>query len=253
MVWDALESGLPPGGRVPPEGESHLWVARTGEHTMRRRELLDAADLADVGDASTSRVESDARTAVASRAVQRLVAAHYRGVDPRRVVIRRTCVHCGSRTHGRPYLVDGGELDFSVSHSGDWIVIAVVGVGRVGVDLEFHRLPDRIDDLSSAILSPAEAAEYRSLPGSDRSTWMYRTWVRKEAVIKLTGHGIDLDTMSRVDVREALADFSGSSDSPGLPREGPVRLRDLPAPRDYRAALASTREVHAVRVFQVRG
>ena len=76
---------------------------------------------------------------------------------------------------------------------------------------------------------------------------MYRAWVRKEAVVKLTGHGLGLEP-NCVDVRNSVAVVTGV---PGWLPDEPIKLLDLPATFGYCAALASTRTIHRVLPHQV--
>lgn len=91
----------------------------------------------------------------------------------------------------RPYLP--GYPDFNLSHSGEWIVLAVAESGRIGIDIEELR-PVRIGDFRS-VLHPDEQERLRSLP--DPSELFFSIWTKKEAVIKAEGKGLynALDTV----------------------------------------------------------
>jgi 4'-phosphopantetheinyl transferase len=90
----------------------------------------------------------------------------------------RECRLCGNPAHGKPRLVDGGP-SFSISHAGDRVILAVSDAGEVGVDVEVIR---SIDELAGLVLHPSEA------PVVDEA--LMRIWVRKESVIKASGHGL---------------------------------------------------------------
>jgi 4'-phosphopantetheinyl transferase len=237
VAWSSdLREPLEPGS-PPAAGECHVWVVPI-VHGDRWSGLLDAAERVR---AAEHRVGAPRLTFVASRSVQRLVAAHYLKRDPRAVTIRRGCEHCGDPGHGRPTLTDGGSLDYSVSHSGGWLVMAVVGAGRVGVDLEEVRDLGEVDDLAALTFAAGEYARYRALAGADRSVAFYRGWTRKEAVAKLAGRGLSLE-LSHIAVDGPAITM------PDWWRGGPVHVRDLPAPSGYAAALASTVELDGVRL-----
>ena len=227
-TWGPLT--LPSPGVAPATGVCHLWLARTAG-AARYQGLLGADEVAA---ARRFRVESARDAFVASRAAQRLVLGRYLGRRPESVVITRDCRHCGG-DHGRPY-VAGAPVDFSVSHSAGWLILAVVGDGLVGVDLERVTGTRAVDDLADRVLGPAEQERFMVVPRQDRAAWFIWAWARKEAALKLTGHGI-VGPLSSLDVVGSTA--VASQQPAGWPIE-PIHLRDVPAGPDLRAALATT-------------
>lgn len=143
---------------------------------------------------------------------------------------------------GRPYL-PGSALDFSVSHTSGWLLIAVVSSGKVGVDIEVITAQRSSDDLARQVLSPAEQERYLLVPRAARAQAFIRAWTRKEAALKLTGHGITAP-LRALDVTGPCAVLSPPL--PGWPAE-PIHLHDLPASGDLLAAVASTRPVSRIR------
>lgn len=106
---------------------------------------------------------------------------------------------------GKPLLLNGpdlagvqGRLDFSISHSGEAVAVAVSTEGRVGVDIErFQKLnPDSI----SVAFSQNELETLRNLPEKDRENACLAAWSAKEAVAKLLGcpSGLDTDSLIRI-------------------------------------------------------
>ena len=115
----------------------------------------------------------------------RRVLGELTDTDPRALTFERRCQHCEDRRHGKPRLVSqardaGRGLDFSISHAADRVVLAVTDTGLVGVDVEAGT--NTVDELAGMILHPDEPIA----SGAD----LLRVWVRKEAVLKATGHGI---------------------------------------------------------------
>ena len=94
--------------------------------------------------------------------------------------------------NGKPY-VEGGDVFFSVSHSGKLAAIAVDSE-RVGLDAE--KLPERdFVKIANRYFLPNELS---SVTGAREFA---RIWTRKEAYLKLTGEGLSgdlraVDTMS---------------------------------------------------------
>ncbi|MDB5411465.1 MAG: 4-phosphopantetheinyl transferase [Rhodospirillales bacterium] len=112
---------------------------------------------------------------------------------------------------GKPALVDGA-LEFNLSHSGAFVVIAVSEFGPIGIDVEEIRpMPDR-DAIAQRYFHPGEVADLRSLTEPEATLAFFRCWTRKEAVSKALGLGLGL----------ALDDYCVSC----LPWEG-ARLREM--------------------------
>ena len=187
------------------------------------------------------RVEHAHRTFPASRSAQRRILAGYLGIAPSAVQIVRTCQMCGG-DHGRPRIAGAG-FDYSVSHTPDWVVLAVVGEGLVGVDVESPRRA--LQNLAPHLLTPAERARFDTAPTERRPDLMIRAWTRKEAASKVTGHG--LAAFTKLDVSGPIVAVG-----PGLrlPMDSDIHLREIEAPGGHVAAVATTPRL--VRVVACR-
>lgn len=95
--------------------------------------------------------------------------------------VRRRCDRCGSLEHGRPVVLPDGPY-VSITHTAGLVAVAVTGLGPVGVDVE------RVRDLDVASVAARVIGDLDG-PVSD-ATGFLRAWVRKEAVVKATGDGI---------------------------------------------------------------
>lgn len=221
-----------PGARVPA-GTCHVWPIAVADRPQWTA-LLPPDELER---ATQFRVPGPRHIFTTSRAAQRLVLAHYLGLDPHDVKIARGCEHCG-KDHGRPR-VEGAPLDFSVSHSQRWLLIAVVGTGRVGVDLEDLDARRSLDDVAAHTLSLREKYRFSQVPPDERGAWFLRLWTRKEATVKLTGHGLATE-LDRLDVIDPVAEIT---EPPAGWPAGPIHLTDLPTGPRQPAALASTEPV----------
>jgi len=139
-----------------------------------------------------------------ARASTRVVLGHALGIDPARVSIARECAHCGHPTHGRPTVAGARRISFSVSHSGDFGLIALAdGDPAVGVDVEAVRPRRHLDALAARVLNDEEHAEWVRLGDADEQLRSFlRVWTAKEAYLKALGIGIATrlrDVPARVD------------------------------------------------------
>jgi 4'-phosphopantetheinyl transferase len=79
------------------------------------------------------------------------------------------------------------EIQFSVSHSGSWVVCAVDG-GPVGIDVERVRKYD--PDIAKRFYHPNEYAVLSALPEQERNSRFFDLWTIKESYIKALGKGL---------------------------------------------------------------
>ena len=258
--WTPVAPGAAPAVAAPPAGECHLWPVpvMAPEPDAERRAAAEGPWLALLAReererAAGYRADHARRIFITSRATQRIVAACYLGRPPAEIRVARACRRCGDADHGRPSIVDAA-LDISVTHAGQWLMLAVVGTGRVGVDLEQSDQPaggparSTANDLAELVLAPTERVEFDRLAEPDRRVYFYRCWTRKEATAKLTGHGLTV-RLGSLDVRADRALITaGPDDWP----DGPIHLTDAPAPAGYAAALASSVALDRVSFFSAR-
>ncbi len=239
--WGPLS--LPNAGTFPAEGVCHLWPAPTTD-ADRYLALLSQAELER---AERFKVAHARDTFITSRAAQRLILSRYLGHRPSDLAIARDCAYCGAH-HGRPY-VASAPIDFSVSHTKDWLLVAVVGAGKVGVDLE--AVTDRaVEDLTDRVFTPAEQHQFLLVDRPERVAHFMRIWTRKEAAVKLTGHGLAAP-LSDLDVTGPTVT---ASPAPANWPPHPIYLTDVPLVTDpggtppLRAALASTTPIRAIHL-----
>ncbi|MFJ7665252.1 4'-phosphopantetheinyl transferase family protein [Lysinibacillus sp. NPDC097162] len=86
--------------------------------------------------------------------------------------------------YGRPYVIGdvGWRGDFNLSHSGDWLVIAVTENGHVGIDVEEIK-PVTIDVMHYA-MTENEITSIDEIVEPLRLKKFYELWTLKEALFK---------------------------------------------------------------------
>jgi 4'-phosphopantetheinyl transferase len=94
--------------------------------------------------------------------------------------------------HGKPALAGepGAHLEFNLSHSGDFALVATSRTAPVGVDVERIRaFPDALA-IARRFFTSAEAAVLADSAGPEQAAAFFTLWTCKEAVVKTTGQGI---------------------------------------------------------------
>ena len=107
--------------------------------------------------------------------------------------------------HGKPALANDRTVEFSLSHSGSWAMVAVTRNVPVGIDIE--RIRENVD-MAALLRRLGE----KNLPQTQ--VGLFSAWARREAMTKAVGGTL----------LEAPA--------------GDLRVCDLDAPVGYSAALA---------------
>lgn len=105
----------------------------------------------------------------------------------------------------RPFL--DGPIDFNISHSGHYVIAAIVKNARVGIDIEQHRELDVT--LFRRYFDDAEWRIIQSSPDAMQTFFDY--WAVKESAIKCDGRGVEVlsDTHLLMNNREELLTGNG--------------------------------------------
>ena len=208
-----------------------VWLIRTDLPEPVVEDLAGALDDAERNRAATFTDPSERRRFTAAHAAARFIAAERVGVPP-------SALCWGRGPDGKPHLVGtGSDLQTNLSHSEDVAALAITRGPAVGVDIQW--LAPDLDPLrmSARFFRPAEARFVAAAEGLARLRRFVDLWTRKEACVKAwggrLGPGLRLPVHGRV-VRD-----------PGGVIPGEFRLRGVPAPDGFRAAVA----LHADRPF----
>ena len=178
--------------------------------------------------ASKFRFEVDRRRWIASRAALRNILSERVGVGPRDLVLNTS-------PHGKLALPDQG-LEFNLSHSDRYALIALSDAGAVGVDIE--RARDDVDAvrLAERFFSKSEA-NVVATAGERTLEVFYSIWTQKEALVKALGEGLSIELDS--------FDVDAVSPEGGLLTQtldaGEWIIKRAPVPEGYFGAVAFSR------------
>ncbi|MCI0555880.1 MAG: 4'-phosphopantetheinyl transferase superfamily protein [Anaerolineae bacterium] len=123
----------------------------------------------------------------------RFIAAHgcLRDVLSRYLYCEPGQLGFSANHYGKPELNDH-KLQFNLSHSGDFALVAVTQEHRVGIDIERIRQGISSQVIAQQYFSKSEVAELQALPLELREAAFFTCWTRKEAYIKAQGLGLSL-------------------------------------------------------------
>jgi 4'-phosphopantetheinyl transferase len=128
--------------------------------------------------------EVDKNRFIVAHGVLRKILGRYLHRDPAELTF-------SVNQYGKPALVNS-TLEFNLSHSGDFALIAVTQGRKIGVDVERIRQGISSHVIAQQYFSKAEVAELQSLPIEQRESAFFTCWTRKEAYIKAQGLGLAL-------------------------------------------------------------
>ncbi len=123
----------------------------------------------------------------------RYIAAHgcLRDVMARYLLREPGQLNFSTNEYGKPSL-DDHNLEFNLSHSGEFALIAVTRECKVGIDVERIRSDMEHESIASRFFSPNEVSELRALRPEQMELAFFHCWTRKESYIKAQGLGLSL-------------------------------------------------------------
>lgn len=170
---------LPP----KPQADQHiqLWLLDIRQfnaaHYAAAEHIMSAAE-----QARASRLKRGKQEYLASRWLLRKVLARCTGASAHALEFQRT-------DKGKPYLAHS-DIQFSLSHSGHWALLALGRAELIGVDLEQIKPARNFTGIAEHYYHPAELIQLQALAEHQQADYFYRLWTLKEAFFKATGLGI---------------------------------------------------------------
>lgn len=161
--------------------EVHIWHLDIRQFTHVQRDftlqIMDSSELI-----RADKFKRGKHEYIACRWLLRNVLAFYTGISADKLQFQRS-------EKGKPYLVQG-NIQFSLSHSGHWGVLAVSDGNAVGIDIEAVQSKRNILRIAQHYYAPAELTQLLALPAREQQDYFYRLWTLKEALFKALGSGI---------------------------------------------------------------
>lgn len=171
-------------------GEIHVWHIHLDKGCPPLDDCLNNLDAIESARADRFRQIEDCQRFAAGRFVLKRIVADLADRDPSEVAI-------ALQPGGRPFLPQFPALDFNLSHSGKYVLLALrrrpAGCGTylpVGVDVELKRPLENPLGLASRILPAAAVKRLKATPAIELFDAFYREWVHHEAAVKALGIGL---------------------------------------------------------------
>ncbi|HBU83773.1 MAG TPA: phosphopantetheine-protein transferase [Paenibacillus sp.] len=134
---------------------------------------------------------ADAYRSVLGEVLTRVTLSKLTGLNPGELSFTRN-------QYGKPSLSNYADVQFNVSHSGDWIALISGGDTDLGVDVEKISPIDM--KIAERFFSMTESQFLAAEPAEIQLETFYRLWTLKESYIKAVGMGLSmpLDSFSMI-------------------------------------------------------
>jgi 4'-phosphopantetheinyl transferase len=171
-----------------------------------------------------------------------LVRSNLRSILSQYIGVPAGSIQFAYGIYGKPRLATAEklQLEFNLTHSGDYALCAVTKNHSIGIDIEKirHEDPDHYLRLATRFFSKIESDALRATPVGDQRLFFFSCWTRKEAYLKRHGLGLRLP-LSGFTVNIDPNESARLIDTPWKPQDLMITsLQDISAPLGYSAALA---------------
>ena len=127
---------------------------------------------------------ADRQRQLLARGLVREVLAPVLGLPPERIAFKLGA-------HGKPAVAgDRAGVHFNLSHSGDWVALALARDSEVGIDIEAPAGHHRMDAIAARLYGPTERTWLAAASAERRLDTFYRLWTVREAYLKAVGIGL---------------------------------------------------------------
>ncbi|RJR20214.1 MAG: 4'-phosphopantetheinyl transferase superfamily protein [Desulfobacteraceae bacterium] len=229
-------------------GSIHIWRMRIKEWISCLKSLEEILSQGELSKLQSAKNPSRRVTYTIGRGILRMILERYTGINPSNLDL-----YYGPS--GKPALSKEKNCrthSFSLSHSGEWLIIAIGMLIDLGIDVEFKKKSLRALDLSERFFSRCEALMVKNAEVDRRTEVFYRIWVRKEACLKALGIGLVQGIKDvRVCSLESPSILIMDDLQEGNSRHKTLICQDLFVAPEYASAIASWPP--ATSIFQFDG
>ncbi|MDD1750018.1 MAG: 4'-phosphopantetheinyl transferase superfamily protein [Methanothrix sp.] len=230
--------------------EVHVWrvdLARTYSMPVVRNSLLQTLSIEERKKLEGHVLSAEQDRLFSSRGVLRTILGTYLALSPSRIEF--TYGH-----RGKPALAStqsDRNIQFNISHSGDWMLCAISSGCELGVDIEMVRRNVDVEGMARLVFSDLDLRRFACTPARSRAELFFTSWVRREAFVKAIGEGLHFP----------LAAVSGTLCAGAVQRmkaigpagsDAKLFLQDLDIAPEYKAALVVTSPVPPPLQFEWR-
>jgi 4'-phosphopantetheinyl transferase len=164
-------------------GSADVWRVRISSNLLRLDDFFKLINPDEADRANRYFRAKDRNRFIISRGALRIILGKYLEQHP-------SVIEFEKNANKKPYIKNNNKgLFYNLSHSGDWIILAVSNL-EIGVDTEFV---DPAFDYKEILTDNFSADEISFINQDASARNFYTLWTRKEALSKATAKGLDDD------------------------------------------------------------
>jgi 4'-phosphopantetheinyl transferase len=228
-------------GQAAPTGEVFVWILRLSSLCLDQRtwDTLSSSEQAKAN--RLSRDEDHARY-VLNRASLRRILGRCCGCDP-------TSILFDYGRDGKPRLSSkiAADIEFNLSHSHDYCLIAVARGWQIGIDIERIVPVGNLTELVGKIAHPDEQSAFQLFEERHKLKAFFRLWTRKESVLKAYSTGFSTDPRTIICGFDAGKSCDASSRNKNA---SSYQILNLDSPTGYCAALTTRSRLNTAIVLR---
>jgi 4'-phosphopantetheinyl transferase len=164
--------------------QTDLWRINISSNLSLLENFLSILHPDEIARANRYYQTKDKNRFIISRGALRIILGKYLNEQPADIEFK-------TGINKKPYINNTNHtpLCYNISHSGDWILLAVSN-SEIGADTEQVNFTFKYQDVLQDNFSPAEIGYINQSSSVER---FFMLWTRKEALTKATGKGLDGD------------------------------------------------------------
>lgn len=166
------------------KGDVHIWETSLDASKELTEKCFNSLSQPEKERSAFFKFEKVQNNYVISQGILHLLLGMYLNIDADKVKL-------GRHAKGKPFSADNLNLRFNMSNSGRKVVYAFSMEEELGIDLEFSRDLDDLNDLITKNFTSSEI-DYITKNPSEKKYRFFKFWTIKEAYLKAIGEGMRL-------------------------------------------------------------
>jgi 4'-phosphopantetheinyl transferase len=186
-------SGQPAQPRLASSGESqlstedvHVWYVDIEALAGRVHQWANLLSSMERSRADAFIHSSDRERFIIAHGVLRTLIGRYLGTPPASLQFSEI----GRKKPCLAGIYGDSGLQFNLSHSHGYALLAFTYQRQIGIDIEYARPMPDLEQIAARTFSSQENTQLKKLSPEERRAAFYRCWTRKEAFVKALGDGL---------------------------------------------------------------